>query len=154
MVQCKCFFWRQAEYVCWKICWKGFWMCCGSILFSISSEFRFIKWVSFFKQNCIVKWVIFFANFCWLCDFLLKNLKSKKKNSDDVHWNAWTNIKKSCARRSIFKKIIPNMRLWIIYFLVQMSFFGKLLQSVLASVFFFNSASTNHGGWYFYSVPC
>ena len=28
------------------------------------------------------------------------------------------------------------MRLWIIYFLVQMSFFGKLLQSVLASVFF------------------
>ena len=78
MVQCKCFFWHQAEYVCWKICWKGFWMCCGSILFSISSEFRFIKWVSFFKQNWIVKWVIFFANFCWLCDFLLKNLKSKK----------------------------------------------------------------------------
>ena len=30
------------------------------------------------------------------------------------------------------------MRLWIIYFLVQMSFFGKLLQSVLASVFFFS----------------
>ena len=37
---------------------------------------------------CIVQWVVFFDCFCWLWDFLLKNLKLKK-NSDDVHWNAW-----------------------------------------------------------------
>ena len=33
----------------------------------------------FFEQNCIVKWVIFFASICWLCDFLLGNLKLRKK---------------------------------------------------------------------------
>ena len=33
-----------------------------------------------FEQNCIVKWVIFFASFCWLCNFLLENLKLQKKN--------------------------------------------------------------------------
>ena len=32
-----------------------------------------------FERNCIVKWVIFFASFCWLWDFLLENLKLKKK---------------------------------------------------------------------------
>ena len=33
-----------------------------------------------------------------------------KKNSDDVHRNVWTNIKKLCPRNNIFKKEIPNMR--------------------------------------------
>ena len=33
------------------------WLCCGSILFSMSSELRSVKWVRFFEQNCIVKWV-------------------------------------------------------------------------------------------------
>ena len=64
---------------------------------TMSSELRFIKWVRFFERNCIVKWVIFFGSFCWLWDFLLKNLKLKK-NSDDVHWNVWTNIKVLCPK--------------------------------------------------------
>ena len=43
----------------------------------MSSEFRFVKWVRFFEQNCIVKWVIFFASFCQLWNFLLDSLKLK-----------------------------------------------------------------------------
>ena len=64
---------------------KGFWLYCGSILFSMSSELRFmrVKCMRFFEQNCIVKWVIFFASFCWFCNFLLENLKFKK--TDNVH---------------------------------------------------------------------
>ena len=52
---------------------KSFWLCCESILFLMSSELRFKKWVRFFEQNCIVKWVNFLASFCWLRDFLLEN---------------------------------------------------------------------------------
>ena len=37
---------------------------CGSILFSMSSESNFVKWVRLFERNCIVKWVIFLAGFC------------------------------------------------------------------------------------------
>ena len=57
-----------------------------------------VKWVEIhkmsevFERNCIVKWKIFFGSFCWLWDFLLKNLKLKKI-SDDVHWTLWMNIK-------------------------------------------------------------
>ena len=32
---------------------KGFWLCSGSILFSIPSELRLVKSVRFFKRNCI-----------------------------------------------------------------------------------------------------
>ena len=53
---------------------KGFWLCFGSILLSMSKEFRFVKWVRFFEKSCIVKWEIFFASFYWLWDFLLENL--------------------------------------------------------------------------------
>ena len=78
--------------------------------------------VRFFEWNCIVKWVTFFASFCWLWDFLLENLKFKKKNSDNVHWNMWTSIKKLYVWNSIFKKRMSDMRFWIIYILVQISF--------------------------------
>ena len=39
------------------------------------SELKFVKWVRFFERNGIIKWVIFFASFCYLWDFLPKNLK-------------------------------------------------------------------------------
>ena len=94
-------------------------------IFSTSSELRFVKWVRFFEGNCIVKWAIFFASFCWLWDFLLENL-ILKKDSDDVHWNMWTNIKKLYASNNIFKKI-PSMRFWTIYILIQILLFGGLL---------------------------
>ena len=58
---------------------KGFWLCCWSILFSVFSELRFVKWLWIFERNGIVKWVIFFASFCWFWDFLLENLKIRKQ---------------------------------------------------------------------------
>ena len=69
----------------------------------MSSKLRFIRWVRFFKRNCIIKWVIFFGCFCWLWDFLLKNLKLRKKLWY-VHWHVWTNIKKLYTRKNIWKK--------------------------------------------------
>ena len=63
--------------------------------------------------------------FFWF--LLALRLSTKKyeieKNSDDAHWNMWTNIKMLHAQNNIFKKRIPNMRFWIIYILVQ-SFMG------------------------------
>ena len=124
------FFWHQAETCLLENLWsqKGFWPCCGRILFSMSCELRFLKWVRSFERNCIVKWVIFFASFYWLCDFLLENMKIKK-NSDDVHWNVWANTKALHALNNIFKKRILNMRLGIIYILVQISVLGTALRA-------------------------
>ena len=54
-------------------------------------------------SNCIVKWMIFFVSFCWHWDFLLENLKIKKK-----HW--WCPLepvdeyKKRCMPEIIFSK--------------------------------------------------
>ena len=67
MVQSRCFFWHQP-----KTC---FLLCCKSTFFIMLSELRFVKWVRFFEQNCIVKWVIFFTIFNWLWHFLPQNLK-------------------------------------------------------------------------------
>ena len=95
----------------------------------------------FFERSYIVKWVIFFASFCWLWDFLLENQKLTK-NSGNVHWNVWTNIKKLYSRnqnnisKKQKKKRIPNMRFWIIYIWAQISFFRGLLQGILVKFFF------------------
>ena len=84
---------------------KLFWLCCQSTLFSMSSGLRFIKWVRFFEQNCIVKWVIFFSSFCWLWDFLLKNLKLKKQ----LRWCLLERVdeykKVSCPKKYFQKNI-------------------------------------------------
>ena len=121
---------------------KGFWL-------------RFVKWVRFFERNCIVKLVILFASYCWLWDFLLENLKLKKSLMMSTG-TVWINIKTLYAQNNIFKKRIPNMRFWIIYILIQISFLRELVKGVLARVFFlffliFMSLG-NHGGWHFYSV--
>ena len=67
-----------------------------------------------------------FASFYWLWDYLLENLKLRR-NSDDVCWNIWMNIKKLYAQNNIFKKRIPNMTFWIIYILVQVPLLGTSL---------------------------
>ena len=54
---------------------KAFWLCFGIMLFSISKELRFVKWVRFFVRNCMVKCVIFLAGFYWLWAFLLQILE-------------------------------------------------------------------------------
>ena len=51
---------------------------CGNILFIMFSELWFVKRI-FFEGNLILKWMIFFDSFCWLSDFLLKNLKLRDK---------------------------------------------------------------------------
>ena len=50
MMQHKYFFWDQTE-TCLLQSQKGFWLCCGSILFSLSSKLRFLEWVRLFEQN-------------------------------------------------------------------------------------------------------
>ena len=84
-----------------------------SILLPMSSELRFVKWVRFFERNCIVKklWPVLLV-FVFV-GFETEHLKLKK-NSGDVHWNIWTNIKTLYPRSNIFKKRTPNMRVWII----------------------------------------
>ena len=76
MVQCKCYFWHQTEPLLESQ--KGFWLRCDSILFSVSSKLKFVKWVRIFKRNCALKSAIFFASFCWSWDFLLENVELKK----------------------------------------------------------------------------
>ena len=83
-------------------------MCCGSILFLMSSELRLIKWVRYIEQNCIVKWVIFFARFWWLWDFLLKNLKLKK--SLMISTGTCGQIWKRCMLEIIFSK--KEFQMW------------------------------------------
>ena len=123
MMQCNIFFDTKQKHDCWKICEvRNIFGCVERVM---SSELRFVKWVTLFERNCIVKCVIFFANFCWLWDFPLENLKIKR-NSDEDHRNAWKNMKMLYSQ-NIFKNRIPNMRFWIIYILVQISFFGGLL---------------------------
>ena len=135
MVQCRCFLWHQAET-------------CLLILFSISSEPRFVKWVMFFERNCIVKWAIFFASFCWLWDFLLQNLKSKR-NYKDFHWYIWTNATKYNIfkkRNNIFNERIPSMTHWIIHILVQISFLGTAL-GCFSQCFFFKFFVVGQPWW-------
>ena len=50
----------KLKYACWKfVKCERFLAVFREHLFSLSSELRFVKWVRFFVQNCIVKWVIF-----------------------------------------------------------------------------------------------
>ena len=48
---------------------------------------------------------------CFLVWRLLEDLKIRK-NSDEVHWNGWTNRKMFYAWNYIFKKYISNMIFW------------------------------------------
>ena len=66
------------------------------------SELRFVKWVVFLKRNCIAKWVVLIASFSWL----------------------WNSTRKSKSNG----KTTPNKRFWIICFLIQISFFGAVLE--------------------------
>ena len=49
MVECKCFFWHQTKKCLLEKLRSGkrFWLCWRSILFSVSSELRFVKSVRF-----------------------------------------------------------------------------------------------------------
>ena len=99
MVEYKYFFWYQTETCLLKI-------------YKVRKVFDCVARAYYFQCQVswvIVKCVIFFASLCWLWDFLLENLKLKKK-SDEIQWNVWTNIKTLYARNNIFKKRISNIR--------------------------------------------
>ena len=53
MGQCKCFFWHQTEtYVLENLLGQNvFWLCCRSILISMLTELRFIKWMKKIREN-------------------------------------------------------------------------------------------------------
>ena len=57
MVQCKCFFLHQTETFLLENLYTEnfFWLCFGSILFSISKELRIAKWVMFFWSKLYCK---------------------------------------------------------------------------------------------------
>ena len=96
-----------------------------------------VKWVETRKMSDLFRWL--------LLPLRLSAGKSGiERNSDDVQQNLWT--KAVCPKR------ITNMRFWIIYILVQSSFF---LGTALGSVFFLAnfSLSANHSSWHYYSSP-
>ena len=70
----------------------------------------------FYEQNCIVKCVIFFASFCWLWDFLLENLKLRKKRCqlERLVMSIGTSgqIKKRCMAEVIFSKAKKKFQIW------------------------------------------
>ena len=93
----------------------------------------------FFERSYIVKWVIFFASFCCLWDFLLENQKLTK-NSGNVHWNVWTNIKSRIPETKIIfpKKKKKNSKYEILKHLYfgPNFFFRGLRQGILVKFFF------------------
>ena len=125
----QCFFWHKTEK--YKVeslqREKGFWLCCGGILYSISSELKFVKWLRFLQRNCIVKWVIFFASFCWLWDFLLENLKLKNK----LWWYPLARVEKYknfvCPKKYFQKKNSKHEIFESFIFWSDIRFFGGLL---------------------------
>ena len=94
-----------------------------------------VKWVETRKMSDLFRWL--------LLPLRLSAGKSGiERNSDDVQQNLWT--KAVCPKR------ITNMRFWIIYILVQCSFFWRTaLGPVFVLVNF--SLSANHGSWHYYS---
>ena len=103
----------------------------GRILFSMSKELRFVKWATIFEQNCIVKWVMFFRWFL----FALRLSARKSGIKRTLMMRTGVRGPKLYTRNNIFKKRITNMRFWIIYILVQVSFLGTALGRLSKWVF-------------------
>ena len=147
---CKCFFGHQTAKSLQFVKSERF-------LIVLPEHFMFnIKWVEIckiseiFRAKYIVKRVIIFSSFCWHWE----NLKSKK-NFDDVHWNLWTNNRKF-AWNNTFKKRITNMRFWIIYILVWISFLWEIALGYFSQCFFQLSSLAKHGGLhpiFLFSLP-
>ena len=87
-----------------------------------------------FELNRMKKCMISFASFCWLWDFSARKSEIKKKT---LMMSTGTYVRKLYVQNNIFKKAIQDMGFWIIYNLVQISFFGRLLKGILAIVFLF-----------------
>ena len=118
----------KQRHVCWKIYSKvrnDFGCVAGAYYFQFQVSWGSENESGFLSETVLQnKWslsivVVGFETFC-------QKRWNRKKTSDNVHWNMWINIKKLYAGNNIFNKRILNMRFWIIYTLVQFSFFGVL----------------------------
>ena len=110
-----------------------------------------VFWAKLYSQKSDLFSLVFvaFETFC----YKIWNQKKKKKNptDDDVQRNMWMNIKQLYAQNDIFKKRIPNMRFWIIFWCKFFSL-GTALGSFSQCLFFNFSSLTNPGGQHFISV--
>ena len=85
-----------------KNCWTWYEAQITSI--SMSSKLRFKEWLRFFDRNCIVKWVISFGSFCWAWEFLLKNMKLKKKKKLAMFLERVHEFRKLVCPKKVFQK--------------------------------------------------
>ena len=108
IVQCKCFFCFFRKFVNVETVLA---VLREHIIFDVKwAEFRKMSEVFWAKLYCKISDIL--STFYRLWDFLLENLKLRKKNSDDVHWKVWMNNIKLYARNNIIKKGIPHMRFY------------------------------------------
>ena len=81
----KIFLWRYAEIsrhllsMCFKNAVLGVKKWSSANVFLTPNQNMFAEKFVKSSELRFVKWVIFFASFCWLWNFLLENLKIKKK---------------------------------------------------------------------------
>ena len=119
-----------------------------------------IKWVEVRKMNDFYRAKLYCKmNDLFPWSLLALRLSARKPETKKKLWKCpyiWANIK-LCkavyARNNIFKKRILNMTesFWIIYILIQISFW-RLLKGVLACVLFYFSSLANHGDQHLYSA--
>ena len=83
-------------------------------------QYKFFFWHQ--AETCLLENLWSLKDF-WLVLRLPARRYEIQKNSDYVHWIMWANTKKLYAWNDIVKKRITNLRFWIIYILVQISFF-------------------------------
>ena len=142
----------------WTFAFKVLQECISWTSRNIAVQMFFLKSDrNMFARKFLKSQRFFAASFCWLWDFLLENLKSKRNSA--VHCNVWMSIKKMkklYARNNLFRKRIPNMRFWNIYILVQISFFLGTASRRFSQYFvliFCRQSTIVAGGWHFYSAP-
>ena len=99
-----------------------------------------IKWAEVHKKSEAF-WVKPFWKMSDLFCYFLLALRLSARKSEIKKKLRWCPLERTLneryVRNNIFKKRIPDMSFWIIYNLVQISFFVRLLKYFLASVFFF-----------------
>ena len=114
MVQCKNFSWHQTETYILAAFWEH-------VIFNFKRvEIRKISWVLatlYFKMSDLFGWFLLALRFSATNSGINKTLMM----------STGTCGLRLYARKNIFEKRITNMRFWIIYSLVQVSFFAGLL---------------------------
>ena len=115
-----------------------------------------VKWVDI-RKTSEVFWSKLYCKMSDIFRYFLLALRLSTWKSENLKKSLMTSTGtcgriKKYTRNNIFKKRIPNMRFWIIYILVRVSFLGTVLRNVF-SIFrrrptmvvnFFNQPPTPH----------